>query len=369
MGESVAAVLEQRARAGLVGRANELSILRGCLDPDGPLVTAIHGLAGVGKSTLLDAFLADARAAGATVIRLDGRTFEPTEIGFMRAIARAIRAEADERETIIERLADVGDPVVLAIDTYEVLRLLESWLRLTFVPSLPPNTRLVLATRDDPFGWSSGPLSSFRAVPLASLHEAEAERLLTDAGLDTRTAARVNRLARGHPLALTIAAAALREQPDLVIEDVAPSRMFDAFARAYVAYLDPATRQALEATSVIRRATVSVLGAMLPDAAPHDAIERLRRLPFVEALHDGLALHETVQAATSAWLHANDPRRYRRLKLAAWRQTARRGCRSDPVRAVALYRRHAVAPRSAGRPGGVLPIGPAALLAGNGTAR
>lgn len=59
---------------------------------------------------------------------------------------------------------------------------------------------------------------------------------------------------------------------------------------------------------------------MLPDIAPQDAIERLRRLPFVEALQDGLALHETFQAAAAAALHANDPRRYRRLKLAAWRQ-------------------------------------------------
>lgn len=36
---------------------------------------------------------------------------------------------------------------------------------------------------------------------------------------------------------------------------------------------------------------------MLPDTAPQDAIERLRRLPFIEALHDGLGLHETFRAA------------------------------------------------------------------------
>jgi hypothetical protein len=320
MDESVATVLERRVRAGLVGRAEELALLHQSLEADGPIVTAIHGIAGVGKSTLLDAHLADARAGGATVVHLDGRTFEPTESGFLRELSNAVGAGSEDRQVVINRLSELGGPVVLAIDTYEVLRLLESWLRLVFVPRLGANVRLILATREDPFGWSTGPAGLFRAVQLESLEPRDAENVLLDAGLDHEAAAQINRVARGHPLALTIAAAAIRQQPDRTLEEVAPSRIFDALARIYLADLDPTTRDAIEAAAVVRRATVSLLGAMLPDTAPQDAIERLRRLPFVEALNDGLALHETFQAAAAAALHANDPRRYRRLKLAAWRQ-------------------------------------------------
>jgi hypothetical protein len=332
MTESVATVLERQARAQLVGRADELALLRRSVEPDGPIVTAIHGIAGVGKSTLLDALLADARSSGATVVRLDGRTFEPTEAGFLLELARAIGAGSAQHQRVIDRLNELGEPVVIAVDSFEVLRLLESWLRLIFVPRLGANVRLILATREDPFGWSAGPSGFFRAVPLDNLEATEAESLLRQAGLEQRAASQINRVARGHPLALTIAAAAVRERPDLALEEVAPSRIFEALARIYLADLDPATRDAVEAASVIRRATVSLLGAMLPDTAPQDAIERLRRLPFVEALQDGLALHETFQAAAAAALHANDPRRYRRLKLAAWRQLrteVREASRSD----------------------------------------
>jgi hypothetical protein len=59
---------------------------------------------------------------------------------------------------------------------------------------------------------------------------------------------------------------------------------------------------------------------MLPGAAPQDAFERLRALPFVERARDGLVVHDAVQRAIAAALHAGDPERHRALRLAAWRQ-------------------------------------------------
>jgi len=59
------------------------------------------------------------------------------------------------------------------------------------------------------------------------------------------------------------------------------TEMFLADAR------DPATRRALEACSVVRRVTVSLLRALLPDLAPRDAYDRLRALPFVGPADDG----------------------------------------------------------------------------------
>ena len=59
---------------------------------------------------------------------------------------------------------------------------------------------------------------------------------------------------------------------------------------------------------------------MLPDAAPQDAFERLRGLPFVELSSDGLVLHDTVREVVAAYLRASDPDRSRRYRIAAWRQ-------------------------------------------------
>ena len=75
---------EQTAR--LVGRDDELGVLRRLLGEGGPLVVFIHGIAGIGKSTLVEAFGVEARSAGATVLDLDGRAIEPTARGFLAAL-------------------------------------------------------------------------------------------------------------------------------------------------------------------------------------------------------------------------------------------------------------------------------------------
>ena len=83
---------------------------------------------------------------------------------------------------------------------------------------------------------------------------------------------------------------------------------------------DPLTGNALEAASVVRRTTVPLLRAMLPDVAPQDAYERLRTLPFVESGRDGLHVHDVVQQAIAAALRAADPSRHRDYRRAAWRR-------------------------------------------------
>ena len=47
-------------------------------------------------------------------------------------------------------LSGLGDRVVLVLDTYEQLRLLDTWLRQELVPGLRDNTRLALAGREPP---------------------------------------------------------------------------------------------------------------------------------------------------------------------------------------------------------------------------
>ena len=51
----------QHEPQAVVGRDHELAVLLGSLEENGPLVTFVHGIAGIGKSTLLGAFVARAR--------------------------------------------------------------------------------------------------------------------------------------------------------------------------------------------------------------------------------------------------------------------------------------------------------------------
>jgi len=76
--ESTLGALLDRQAARVVGRERERSALLQLVRDDVPLVLFVHGLAGVGKSELLAAFAAEARAEGVDVVSLDGRTIEPT---------------------------------------------------------------------------------------------------------------------------------------------------------------------------------------------------------------------------------------------------------------------------------------------------
>src|ERR1700760_4976768 len=163
--------------AAVVGRQAERAVLLGLAERDRPLVAAVHGIAGIGKSALLAAFAEDARARGAAVVSLDCGGIEPTERGFLAALDRAIgalRAQPPGGSRPIATVAEaaaalsgLGDRVVLVLDTYEQLRLLDTWLRQGFVPGLHDNTRLALAGREPPVAaWISdfgGPLAM---VPL-----------------------------------------------------------------------------------------------------------------------------------------------------------------------------------------------------------
>jgi len=112
-------LLDRRLAVDFVGRSEELGILLQTLDQDGPLVVYLHGIAGVGKSTLLEAFTQRARAGGATVIRLDCQAIEPTEVRLLCELAVATGAAASSPREVAARLGQVGTRVIVALDTYE----------------------------------------------------------------------------------------------------------------------------------------------------------------------------------------------------------------------------------------------------------
>lgn len=323
MTTTISSLLATRA-AAVLGRDEERAALGELLNGDRPIVVAVHGLAGVGKSALLAAFAADARRCGAQVVPLDCRTVEPTEPGFLAALASVTGRPVTSVTDAADVLGGLGDRVVLTLDTYEVFRLLDTWLRHDLIPALPANVRVVLAGREPPVtAWFAVFGDLLRVLPLRSIAPEHAHQLLIREGVPPEEATRVNRLARGHPLALRLAATARAGQSALTLPDAALTAVVAEFAAQHLDGLDAETRAVIDASGVVRRPTLSLLGAMLPNRPPQDAFDRLRTLPFVELDTDGLVLHDTMREVVASLLRANDPGRYRAHRVAAWRQLRR----------------------------------------------
>jgi hypothetical protein len=121
---------------------------------------------------------------------------------------------------------------------------------------------------------------------------------------------------------LQLAASARRERGETAAEEVLPSVMQELPA-LYLYGLEAPTRDALEAACVLRRVTLSLLGALVGDEEVAEAFERLGALPFTELGREGLVVHDAVREAVAALLRATDPVRERAYRTAAWRQIRR----------------------------------------------
>lgn len=296
----------------VVGRAAEIAFLSRILDKKGPRVCFVHGVAGIGKSSLLARFSAVCAARGARVIAIDCRSFEPTEQGFLDTLGRA--------HPLWDRHDD-DRPTVLLVDTYELFRIADPWLRAEFLPMLSAAAHVVVAGREPPMlEWAvdRGRYGGLEVIPLGPLDEPSVNELLLKAHVPDGVAASMKRLCCGHPLALRLAIEAQLASGELPDEDTAP-RIVQALAGIFRDGLDDRSREALDAASVPRRITRGVLAAMLGEDRCDGALDELSRLAVVDAAPDGLRLHDAVHLVIAERLRSVDPQRFRRYRSAAWR--------------------------------------------------
>jgi hypothetical protein len=317
-------LLAQRALENFVGRTEEMASLLKCLEDECPIVVHIHGIGGVGKSALVQAFSAQAQEQEVTVVILDSPLIEPTERGFLQELGNAIGLDNPTLEEVVNKLEGFGSRVFLVLETYELFRLMDTWLRQVFVPALSENVRVILVGREPPTpGWLTAPewQGLFSSTALGPLNNQEAMELLLRTGVNEKNSQRINKFARGHPLTLKLAASAALERPSLDLQDMAEHKIIQELSRLFlVDVADTATREALEAASVARRITQSLLGAMLPDTPTQEIYDKLNALAFVDSMSDGLRVHDAVHEAIAASLRAADPSRYLEYRRSAWQQ-------------------------------------------------
>ena len=194
-----------------MGRELELRALAESVE-GGSRVVCVHGIAGIGKSALVGAFVTVSEPRGR---RRRARLphVEPTERGFLHAAGGLA-----DLGGLLQRLNDMESPVVLTLDHYEVFRLIDTWLRQVLAPALPAGVTLMLAGRERPVAAVAGD----RRLPQPPARPARRGGGPPDARAprcpDGEASPASTAIARGHPLALVLASAGVAEHPELALE-------------------------------------------------------------------------------------------------------------------------------------------------------
>jgi hypothetical protein len=304
------------------GRERELARLATLFDPTGPLIVLLHGVGGIGKTSLVRVFERESAARGRQVRLLDCRGIEPVPLGLLGAIGTSLGVELRNVSEVAAQVGASAEPMVFALDNYEAMRLLDGWLRTEFLPALPISARFIIMGRSlatAPWiaapGWADHVLS----LRLGPLPEGDVAAFLASHGFTEAVQERIARFSGGNPLALQLCTASLADKPDALSGDLELNQVIDYLALTCVNEIaDPVLREAIEAASLVRRVTRPVLEAMLPDHSAENIVANLRQLSFVEVSADGLVFHDAFRLAIESRVAAMDPVRTRKLKRAAW---------------------------------------------------
>ena len=292
-----------------VGRERELATFRSALaEPERPLtVLYLTGPGGIGKSSLLRRFAQEAREAEREVVTIDARSMECTPEAFLAHAGKAL----------------TGGHSVLLIDTFELYRPLEAWLREEFVPSLPLGTIVAFGSRRRPAPqWRNDPAwdDILEVIDVAELTDADAAALLASRGVPESHRRAVLDFARGNPLVLSLAAeAAVRSanEADAAADWTPPHDVIGPLVTRLVGDAPtPEHRQALDVCARVHTTTETLLRTVLssPDIDSGAIFTWLRDLPFMQSGPHGLYPHDVVRDILDADLRWRDPAGHRSIR-------------------------------------------------------
>ncbi|UOQ45025.1 ATP-binding protein [Halobacillus salinarum] len=317
-----------------IGRKNELRVFEDLLRKSrhNKHLLHIYGEAGIGKTSLLQAFQKITEPMDKMVyfnLDSDDLIHSPSCLAeqmihlistklHIRPPHAAKSLGLDDCVHIIKNAAKIYQ-IVIAIDHFEKFGSLGQQLREGFIEQLPSNTLVVIAGRHPlADGWvdSSTLHASITQLQLTGFNYDESCTYLQEAGVEGQKAFKnIWHYTDGHPLALSF---------------FRISHYEDAYTRAYpptleerLSYLiktwlegisDPDWRLLIETASVVRHFNQSLISNVLKERVSATAIAELTSLPFVKKTNHGWTIHELVRSKIILLLKEGAPQNYHLLR-------------------------------------------------------
>lgn len=309
-------------RGRFVGRSDELELFCSAVQTAEPpfAVLYVYGPGGIGKTTLLHEYARRAVTGEKIVVQVDGRNIDPTPTGFLFALSQWLELEDVSLAHVIANWPSTG---VLLIDRYEILTALDGWLRETFLPQLPAQSVVVIASRTPPtspwrtdIDWAE----LTRIAPLRDLRPDECQTYLTMRGIADNLHADILAFTHGHPLALSLVADVLgrggRLPSRASLYEPEPDVVRVLLERLVQDVPSADHRLALDICVRMWATTETLLGDILDESSAVDAhtlFEWLRQLPFIEEGPFGLFPHDLAREVLDADWRWRNPESFRRL--------------------------------------------------------
>ncbi|PQP83033.1 hypothetical protein C0Q44_16945 [Paenibacillus sp. PCH8] len=328
MGNSSEAQYDKYVGGGkrFVGRVKELMTLERWFDhPEAPLsIFSITGMGGIGKSSLLSEMISVSRDRGATAIWMDGRSCGTTPSVFMDYLSstlglETLDSEGNPRPLSLLKDTSVKKRMVLAVDNYEELALLESWFMEVFVSKLPVRGILViLASRPElASAWRTHPRLHQRFVQMRLPHFTvdEITEYITVAGsLSQGMAGTITRMTDGHPLGLALAVEAADQRRNFPHTEWAElSHMISA--RLLLELTIPRLHPMVEVLTLVETANQELLSAVLDMIVTQEEYHMLRNMSFIRSGPDGLALHDIARVHLLRDFRQREPQRLQNMRI------------------------------------------------------
>ena len=326
--------LQQLRQRSFVGRSAERDLFRTALMADALPFNVLHvyGPGGVGKTTLLKEWGNLSAAANAIHLYLDARNIDPSPFGFCSALnaalLQALGKDTPEATTsqktpractaALSEFSSLQPRGVLFIDTYELLKPLDSWLHDEFVPQMPDTVLLVLAGRHSPsMLWHDDAAwgTFFRAVPLRNLSADESKAYLAQRRVPDSQYQHILQFTHGHPLALSLVADTVAQRNDAGVFQPAdnPDVIKTLLERFVQKVPSPAHRAALETCGLVRILTEGMLSRMLNMPEVGELFDWLRSLSFIDSGRMGLFPHDLAREAIVTDVRWRNPDWYAEL--------------------------------------------------------